>query len=100
MHRDDSSARITHAVSTAMEMLPDAEAVAGIEAHGRWMMGQVMKQLKPSDLNIKEVLGLLAILGPAHNRKLALSGSPCGIPLVFVDPETGRRWDFQNDRLN
>jgi hypothetical protein len=82
--------------------MPGAEGEDAMGLHARWFLGEMMRQVKPSDLSPEEVMAFLAILAPAHNRKLALAGYPLGRPLVreFVDPETGRRWDFADDGLN
>jgi hypothetical protein len=75
----------------------DAQGTDKMGLHARWLLGELMRQVKPCDLAPEEIMGFLAILSPAHNRKLALAGNPRGIPVVFVDPETGHRWDFSKD---
>lgn len=95
---DDLSRR----VSTAISLMPGDDGEDTMGLHARWLLQEMMRQVQPSDLTSEEVMGFLAILAPAHNRKLALAGNPASRPRVrlFVDPETGRRWDFADDGLN
>lgn len=80
-------------VATAINLLP------GMGEHARWLLGEVMRQVKPRDLLPEEIMGVLAILAPAHNRKLKLAGHPPGSPLVhtIIDPVTGRHWLVPHD---
>jgi hypothetical protein len=77
---DDLSRR----VSTAINLMPGADGEDTMGLHARWLLGEMMRQVKPADLIPEEVMGFLAILAPAHNRKLALAGNPVGRPVLRV----------------
>ena len=77
------SARISHAVGTAINMMHDDEATEGLEAHARWSLREVMKRVKPSDCTATEVVALLAVLAPVHARVLGVI-SPLTSPVLTL----------------
>jgi hypothetical protein len=62
----------------------DAQGADMMSLHCRWLLGQMMQNVTPGDLSPEEVMGFLAILAPAHNRKLALARNPVGRPALRV----------------
>lgn len=78
------SARLSYAVSSAIDMIPDDEAADQLEAHCRWSLTEVMKKVKPSDCTASEVVALLAVLAPVHARILGAIAPLSGPVLTLI----------------
>jgi hypothetical protein len=50
-------------------------------SHLRWELQQLMSRVRPDDLSADEIVGLLAILRPAHSRVI---GGPAGRPRLRI----------------
>jgi hypothetical protein len=50
-----------------------------LSPHLRWELEQIMSQVRPVDLSVGEIAGLLAILAPAHSRVI---GGPTSRPAL------------------
>lgn len=46
-----------------------------LHPHYEWMLKELMGRVSPADLTVEETMALVAILVPAHSRKLEAAGS-------------------------
>lgn len=85
----DESARLNHAVGTAIGMMRDDDAAEKLEAHCRWELRELMKRVKPSDCTAMEVMAILAVLAPVHARVLGVISPLAGPVLTLLrDPDS------------
>lgn len=79
-HRLIAPQRMNPALITDAKRLPSVDDKR-LSPHLRWELEEVMSRVRPDDLSIVEVAGLLAILVPAHSRVI---GRPAGRPTLPV----------------
>lgn len=93
MYDANAAAEMSRRVAAAIEVLPlygdDEVLLPSI----RWRLREVMKIVHLDDLSPTEIMAMLAVLTPAHSRKLTASGHPLGFRsrgrFGIVDPSAG-----------
>lgn len=71
----ESAAELGERIRLAMRFVPDEYITRSCEAHFRWELREILSHIDWSDLLAGEVLALLAVLCPVHNRVLTGEGS-------------------------
>lgn len=82
--RTESPEEFHRRMDAMLNITRDEPAGDLLRPHMLWELTEIMKKIKPEDLSTSDIMGLLAILVPAHSRLLSAAPPVRPVPLRIV----------------